>query len=98
MFNDPSSDVMVILTHVQCPFLGFDFSKADTVILFDGIIFIWIFILGTVEDQSIIDEAYLFSRCHCIGQTNPIIVYRLYTSKSWEGISVFTWENYDIFL
>ncbi|XP_038983531.1 ATP-dependent DNA helicase DDM1 isoform X2 [Phoenix dactylifera] len=71
-FNDPNSDVNVFLLSTRAGGLGINLAAADTCILYDS-------------DWNPQMDLQAMDRCHRIGQTRPVHVYRLATSHSVEG-------------
>lgn len=70
-FNAPDSDVQIFLLSTRAGGLGINLTAADTAILFDS-------------DWNPHMDAQAQSRCHRIGQTQNVVVYRLLTMASVE--------------
>ncbi|KAG1341903.1 ATP-dependent DNA helicase DDM1 [Cocos nucifera] len=71
-FNDLNSDVNIFLLSTRAGGLGINLTAADTCILYDS-------------DWNPQMDLQAMDRCHRIGQTRPVHVYRLATSHSVEG-------------
>lgn len=71
-FNDINSDVRIFLLSTRAGGLGINLTAADTCILYDS-------------DWNPQMDLQAMDRCHRIGQTRPVHVYRLATSHSVEG-------------
>ncbi|KAH7665175.1 ATP-dependent DNA helicase protein [Dioscorea alata] len=71
-FNDLNSNVSVFLLSTRAGGLGINLTAADTCILYDS-------------DWNPQMDLQAMDRCHRIGQTRPVHVYRLATSQSVEG-------------
>ncbi|KAM0937902.1 putative DNA helicase chromatin remodeling SNF2 family [Dioscorea sansibarensis] len=71
-FNDLNSNVNVFLLSTRAGGLGINLTAADTCILYDS-------------DWNPQMDLQAMDRCHRIGQTRPVHVYRLATSQSVEG-------------
>lgn len=71
-FNRPDSDCFVFLLTTHAGGVGLTLTGADTVILFDS-------------DWNLENDFQAQARAHRIGQTRPVMVYRLITSKSYES-------------
>lgn len=70
-FNRPGSDIFIFLLSTRAGGLGVNLTAADTVILFDS-------------DWNPHADLQAQDRCHRIGQTQNVVVYRLLTSGSIE--------------
>ncbi|XP_064998963.1 ATP-dependent DNA helicase DDM1-like [Musa acuminata AAA Group] len=71
-FNDLNSNVSIFLLSTRAGGLGINLTAADTCILYDS-------------DWNPQMDLQAMDRCHRIGQTQPVHVYRLATSHSVEG-------------
>ncbi|XP_078430427.1 chromatin remodeling 1 [Wolffia australiana] len=71
-FNDVNSDTQVFLLSTRAGGLGINLTAADTCILYDS-------------DWNPQMDLQAMDRCHRIGQTKPVHVYRLATAHSIEG-------------
>ncbi|KAG9440969.1 hypothetical protein H6P81_021134 [Aristolochia fimbriata] len=71
-FNDLNSNVRIFLLSTRAGGLGINLTAADTCILYDS-------------DWNPQMDLQAMDRCHRIGQTRPVHVYRLATSHSVEG-------------
>ncbi|GMH25270.1 hypothetical protein Nepgr_027113 [Nepenthes gracilis] len=71
-FNDPTSNCRVFLLSTRAGGLGINLTAADTCILYDS-------------DWNPQVDLQAMDRCHRIGQTKPVHVYRLATAQSVEG-------------
>ncbi|CAL9115194.1 unnamed protein product [Musa textilis] len=71
-FNDLNSNVSIFLLSTRAGGLGINLTAADTCILYDS-------------DWNPQMDLQAMDRCHRIGQTRPVHVYRLATSHSIEG-------------
>lgn len=71
-FNDMNSDFRIFLLSTRAGGLGINLTAADTCILYDS-------------DWNPQMDLQAMDRCHRIGQTKPVHVYRLATAKSVEG-------------
>uniref|UniRef100_A0A1D1YNZ4 ATP-dependent DNA helicase DDM1 n=1 Tax=Anthurium amnicola TaxID=1678845 RepID=A0A1D1YNZ4_9ARAE len=71
-FNDLNSDVRIFLLSTRAGGLGINLTAADTCILYDS-------------DWNPQMDLQAMDRCHRIGQTKPVHVYRLATANSIEG-------------
>ncbi|GAB4848861.1 ATP-dependent DNA helicase ddm1 [Ancistrocladus abbreviatus] len=71
-FNDPSSNYRIFLLSTRAGGLGINLTAADTCILYDS-------------DWNPQSDLQAMDRCHRIGQTKPVHVYRLATAQSVEG-------------
>ncbi|KAG6491150.1 hypothetical protein ZIOFF_052483 [Zingiber officinale] len=71
-FNDLNSNVSIFLLSTRAGGLGINLTAADTCILYDS-------------DWNPQMDLQAMDRCHRIGQTKPVHVYRLATSHSVEG-------------
>merc|ERR1712157_337614 len=65
-FNNSSSDIFVFLLSTRAGGLGINLTAADTCIIFDS-------------DWNPHQDSQAMDRCHRIGQTKPVAVYRLLT-------------------
>eukprot|EP01018_Ginkgo_biloba_P025603 Gb_06567 [translate_table: standard] len=70
-FNDPSSNLNVFLLSTRAGGLGINLTSADTCIIYDS-------------DWNPQMDLQAMDRCHRIGQTRPVHVYRLCTAHSVE--------------
>ena len=68
-FNSNSSDLFVFLLSTRAGGLGINLTAADTCIIFDS-------------DWNPHQDSQAMDRCHRIGQTRPVAVYRLLTLGS----------------
>merc|ERR1712125_198828 len=68
-FNSDSSDLFVFLLSTRAGGLGTNLIAADTCIIFDS-------------DWNPHQDSQAMDRCHRIGQTRPVAVYRLLTANS----------------
>ncbi|CAI9108511.1 OLC1v1008111C1 [Oldenlandia corymbosa var. corymbosa] len=71
-FNDESSKCRIFLLSTRAGGLGINLTAADTCILYDS-------------DWNPQMDLQAMDRCHRIGQTKPVHVYRLATAQSVEG-------------
>ncbi|XP_010263689.1 PREDICTED: ATP-dependent DNA helicase DDM1 [Nelumbo nucifera] len=71
-FNDVNSNVRIFLLSTRAGGLGINLTAADTCILYDS-------------DWNPQMDLQAMDRCHRIGQTRPVHVYRLATAQSVEG-------------
>ncbi|KAH9622511.1 hypothetical protein KSS87_005655 [Heliosperma pusillum] len=71
-FNDINSDFRIFLLSTRAGGLGINLTAADTCILYDS-------------DWNPQMDLQAMDRCHRIGQTKPVHVYRLATAQSVEG-------------
>ncbi|XP_042014942.1 ATP-dependent DNA helicase DDM1-like [Salvia splendens] len=71
-FNDVDSDYRIFLLSTRAGGLGINLTAADTCILYDS-------------DWNPQADLQAMDRCHRIGQTKPVHVYRLATAQSIEG-------------
>ncbi|XP_051114869.1 ATP-dependent DNA helicase DDM1 [Andrographis paniculata] len=71
-FNDVDSNVRIFLLSTRAGGLGINLTAADTCILYDS-------------DWNPQMDLQAMDRCHRIGQTKPVHVYRLATAQSIEG-------------
>ncbi|CAH9119542.1 unnamed protein product [Cuscuta europaea] len=71
-FNDVTSPYMIFLLSTRAGGLGINLTSADTCILYDS-------------DWNPQMDLQAMDRCHRIGQTKPVHVYRLATAQSVEG-------------
>ncbi|KAK4536739.1 hypothetical protein CDCA_CDCA09G2764 [Cyanidium caldarium] len=70
-FNAPESDIFIFLLSTRAGGLGLNLQAADTVLLYDS-------------DPNPQMDLQAMDRCHRIGQTRPVHVYRLVTPNSVE--------------
>ncbi|KAL2531531.1 ATP-dependent DNA helicase DDM1 [Abeliophyllum distichum] len=71
-FNDVKSDYRIFLLSTRAGGLGINLTAADTCVLYDS-------------DWNPQMDLQAMDRCHRIGQTKPVHVYRLATAQSVEG-------------
>jgi ATP-dependent DNA helicase len=71
-FNDPDSNFSIFLLSTRAGGLGINLTAADTCIIYDS-------------DWNPQMDMQAMDRCHRIGQTRPVHVYRLITAHSVEG-------------
>uniref|UniRef100_A0A1J3JV51 ATP-dependent DNA helicase DDM1 n=1 Tax=Noccaea caerulescens TaxID=107243 RepID=A0A1J3JV51_NOCCA len=71
-FNDEKSSLRIFLLSTRAGGLGINLTAADTCILYDS-------------DWNPQMDLQAMDRCHRIGQTKPVHVYRLATAQSIEG-------------
>lgn len=71
-FNDTTSNCRIFLLSTRAGGLGINLTAADTCILYDS-------------DWNPQMDLQAMDRCHRIGQTKPVHVYRLATAQSVEG-------------
>ncbi|XP_075501519.1 ATP-dependent DNA helicase DDM1-like [Primulina tabacum] len=71
-FNDVDSEYRIFLLSTRAGGLGINLTSADTCILYDS-------------DWNPQMDLQAMDRCHRIGQTKPVHVYRLATAQSVEG-------------
>ncbi|XP_027193024.2 ATP-dependent DNA helicase DDM1-like [Cicer arietinum] len=71
-FNDTNSNCRIFLLSTRAGGLGINLTAADTCILYDS-------------DWNPQMDLQAMDRCHRIGQTKPVHVYRLATAQSVEG-------------
>ncbi|CAA3021982.1 ATP-dependent DNA helicase DDM1 isoform X1 [Olea europaea subsp. europaea] len=71
-FNDVNSNYRIFLLSTRAGGLGINLTSADTCILYDS-------------DWNPQMDLQAMDRCHRIGQTKPVHVYRLTTAQSVEG-------------
>ncbi|KAK1287688.1 ATP-dependent DNA helicase DDM1 [Acorus calamus] len=71
-FNDLNSTVSIFLLSTRAGGLGINLTAADTCIIYDS-------------DWNPQMDLQAMDRCHRIGQTRPVHIYRLVTSHSVEG-------------
>ncbi|GER38374.1 chromatin remodeling 1 [Striga asiatica] len=71
-FNDANSNYRIFLLSTRAGGLGINLTAADTCILYDS-------------DWNPQMDLQAMDRCHRIGQTKPVHVYRLATAQSVEG-------------
>lgn len=70
-FSDPRSDSFIFLLSTKAGGVGINLTAADTVIIFDS-------------DWNPQNDIQAQARCHRIGQTKPVSVYRLITNHTYE--------------
>lgn len=70
-FSDKASDVFVFLLCTRAGGVGINLTAADTVIIFDS-------------DWNPQNDLQAQARCHRIGQTNEVKIYRLVTRNTYE--------------
>ncbi|KAK6090110.1 hypothetical protein P3W45_000836 [Vairimorpha bombi] len=70
-FSDSNSDVFVFLLCTRAGGVGINLTAADTVIIFDS-------------DWNPQNDLQAQARCHRIGQTNEVKIYRLVTRNTYE--------------
>ncbi|GIL81977.1 hypothetical protein Vretimale_1453 [Volvox reticuliferus] len=71
-FQNPNSDKWVFLLSTRAGGLGINLTAADTVIIYDS-------------DWNPHQDSQAMDRCHRIGQTKPVLVFRLITANSVEN-------------
>merc|ERR1712124_43971 len=71
-FSVPGSDKFVFLLCTRAGGLGINLTAADTCIIYDS-------------DWNPHQDMQAMDRCHRIGQTKPVLVFRLATGNSVEG-------------
>ncbi|CAK4692306.1 hypothetical protein LEN26_006224 [Aphanomyces euteiches] len=71
-FNDPNGGLQIFLLSTRAGGLGINLTGADTVILYDS-------------DWNPHQDNQAQDRCHRIGQTKDVVVYRLITENSFEN-------------
>jgi len=71
-FSDEKSDYFIFLLSTRAGGLGINLTAADTVIIYDS-------------DWNPQMDLQAQDRCHRIGQTKPVVVFRLITANSVEG-------------
>ena len=71
-FNDPCSDAFIFLLSTRAGGVGLNLQAADTVVIFDS-------------DWNPQNDVQAQARCHRLGQTKDVMVYRLVASRSFEG-------------
>eukprot|EP01083_Nonionella_stella_P000951 2726_1 len=72
-FNEEDSDRFIFLLSTRAGGVGINLTSADTVIMFDS-------------DWNPQNDIQAQSRCHRIGQTKEVKVYRLITNNSYEKV------------
>ena len=72
-FSRPDSDRFVFLLCTRAGGVGINLTAADTVIIYDS-------------DWNPQNDLQAQARCHRIGQTKPVAVYRLITRSSYEEV------------
>ncbi|KAJ1453361.1 P-loop containing nucleoside triphosphate hydrolase protein [Pelagophyceae sp. CCMP2097] len=70
-FNDPKSNAFIFLISTRAGGVGLNLQAADTVIIFDS-------------DWNPQNDLQAQARCHRLGQTRDVMVYRLVASRSFE--------------
>ena len=70
-FSDPKSNAFVFMLSTRAGGVGINLTAADTVIIFDC-------------DWNPQNDLQAQARCHRIGQTKPVQVYRLITDRTYE--------------
>ncbi|OHT17419.1 F/Y-rich N-terminus family protein [Tritrichomonas foetus] len=70
-FNDPNSDDFIFLLCTKAGGVGINLTSADTVIIYDS-------------DWNPQNDIQATARCHRIGQTKEVKVYRFITANSYE--------------
>ena len=70
-FSDPASEAFVFMLSTRAGGVGINLTAADTVIIFDC-------------DWNPQNDLQAQARCHRIGQTKPVQVYRLITDRTYE--------------
>jgi chromodomain-helicase-DNA-binding protein 7 len=70
-YNEPDSDIFAFLLSTRAGGLGITLTAADTVIIFDS-------------DWNLQNDLQAQDRCHRIGQTKNVMVYRLLTKSTYE--------------
>jgi superfamily II DNA/RNA helicase len=71
-FSKPGSDVFIMLLTTKAGGVGINLTAADTVIIYDS-------------DWNPQNDVQAMARCHRIGQTQDVKIYRLLTRKTYEG-------------
>eukprot|EP00949_MAST-11_sp_MAST-11-sp1_P000467 g467.t1 len=71
-FCDPDSDSFIFLLSTKAGGVGINLTAADTVIIYDS-------------DWNPQNDLQATARCHRIGQTNEVTIYRLITRGTYEG-------------
>ena len=71
-FMDPKSDAFAFLLSTRAGGVGINLTAADTVVIFDS-------------DWNPQNDIQALARCHRIGQTKKVSVYRLLTRGTYEG-------------
>ena len=71
-FSDPTSDAFMFLLSTKAGGVGINLTAADTVIIYDS-------------DWNPQNDLQATARCHRIGQTNAVTIYRLITRRTYEG-------------
>ena len=72
-FSQPDSTTFLFLLGTRAGGVGINLTAADTVIIFD-------------PDWNPQNDVQAQARCHRIGQTKPVHVYRLITRNSYEEV------------
>ncbi len=72
-FQAPGSDLFIMLLSTRAGGQGINLTAADTVIIYDS-------------DWNPQNDIQAQARCHRIGQTNNVKVYRLLTNKTYEQV------------
>jgi superfamily II DNA or RNA helicase len=70
-FSDPSSSSFIFLLSTRAGGIGINLTSADTVIMYD-------------PDWNPQNDIQAMARCHRIGQTKPVQVYKLCTKDTYE--------------
>lgn len=73
-FNKPGSSTFVMLLSTKAGGVGITLTAADTCVIFDS-------------DWNPQNDIQAQARCHRIGQTKRVQIYRLITSKTYEQVS-----------
>lgn len=71
-FNDPDGDSFIFLLTTKAGGVGINLTAADTVIIYDS-------------DWNPQNDLQAIARCHRIGQTQMVRIYRLITKKTYEA-------------
>jgi chromodomain-helicase-DNA-binding protein 7 len=71
-FSKPGSDVFIMLLTTKAGGVGINLTAADTVIIYDS-------------DWNPQNDIQAMARCHRIGQTQDVKIYRLLTRKTYEA-------------
>lgn len=70
-YNEEGSDIFVFMLSTRAGGLGITLTSADTVVIFDS-------------DWNLQNDLQAQDRCHRIGQTKNVVVYRLLTKNTYE--------------